>query len=56
MVGELNRNVEDINQLTMETADIAHHLTESSRNLQHLRRGSTGWSATSASGVQRILS
>ncbi|MGU5739381.1 methyl-accepting chemotaxis protein [Aeromonas caviae] len=36
VVGELNRNVEDINQLTMETADIAHHLTESSRNLQHL--------------------
>ncbi|MGL6544935.1 methyl-accepting chemotaxis protein [Aeromonas caviae] len=36
VVGELNRNVEDINQLTMETADIAHQLTESSRNLQHL--------------------
>ena len=24
VVGEINRNVEDINQLTMETADIAH--------------------------------
>ena len=27
VVGEINRNVEDINQLTMETADIAHQLT-----------------------------
>ncbi|MGY6039695.1 methyl-accepting chemotaxis protein [Aeromonas sp. AE23HZ002T15] len=36
VVGELNRNVEDINQLTMETADIAHQLTESSRSLQQL--------------------
>ncbi|HDZ8871256.1 TPA: methyl-accepting chemotaxis protein, partial [Aeromonas dhakensis] len=36
VVGEINRNVEDINQLTMETADIAHQLTESSRSLQHL--------------------
>ena len=36
VVGEINRNVEDINQLTMETADIAHQLTESSRSLQQL--------------------
>ncbi|WP_349920831.1 methyl-accepting chemotaxis protein [Aeromonas veronii] len=36
VVGELNRNVEDINQLTMETADIAHQLTASSRSLQQL--------------------
>ncbi|MEG2891233.1 MAG: methyl-accepting chemotaxis protein [Aeromonas sp.] len=36
VVGEINRNVEDINQLTMETADIAHQLTASSRSLQQL--------------------
>ena len=36
VVGELNRNVEDINQLTMETTDIAHRLTASSRSLQQL--------------------
>ncbi|ABO88603.1 TPA: methyl-accepting chemotaxis protein [Aeromonas salmonicida] len=36
VVGELNRNVEDINQLTMETADIAHQLTDASRSLQQL--------------------
>ncbi|MFQ1965863.1 methyl-accepting chemotaxis protein [Aeromonas veronii] len=36
VVGEINRNVEDINLLTMETADIAHQLTESSRSLQQL--------------------
>jgi methyl-accepting chemotaxis protein len=28
--------VEDINQLTMETADIAHQLTDASRSLQQL--------------------
>ncbi|MCS3456390.1 methyl-accepting chemotaxis protein [Aeromonas sp. BIGb0405] len=36
VVGEINRNVEDINQLTMETTDIAHRLTDSSRGLQQL--------------------
>ncbi|MDU1144613.1 methyl-accepting chemotaxis protein, partial [Aeromonas rivipollensis] len=36
VVGEINRNVEDINQLTTETADIAHQLTASSRSLQQL--------------------
>ena len=36
VVGELNRNVEDINLLTMETADIAHQLTASSQGLQQL--------------------
>ncbi|MFM4804086.1 methyl-accepting chemotaxis protein [Aeromonas bivalvium] len=36
VVGEINRNVEDINQLTMETTDIAHQLTASSRSLQQL--------------------
>ncbi|MGB6190555.1 MAG: methyl-accepting chemotaxis protein [Aeromonas molluscorum] len=36
VVGEINRNVEDINLLTMETTDIAHRLTDSSRGLQQL--------------------
>lgn len=36
VVNEVNRNVEDINQLTMETADIANQLTESSLCLQQL--------------------
>lgn len=36
VVTEMSRNVEEINQLTTETADIADALTASSRNLQTL--------------------
>ncbi|MEL0622759.1 methyl-accepting chemotaxis protein [Marinomonas arenicola] len=36
VVTEMSRNVEEINQLTTETADIADALTASSRNLQSL--------------------
>jgi len=36
VVSEINRNVEDINQLTIETADVAEHLTDTSSHLQQL--------------------
>nr|WP_307955298.1 methyl-accepting chemotaxis protein [Shewanella putrefaciens] len=36
VVAEISRNVEDINQLTTETSEIADELTASSANLQKL--------------------
>ncbi|MGL5284679.1 MAG: MCP four helix bundle domain-containing protein, partial [Aeromonas sp.] len=36
VVADLDRNVEEINQLTLETTEIAEQLTGSSHNLQQL--------------------
>ena len=38
VVGEINRNVDDINNMTLESAAIAEELTHTSRTLRELAK------------------